>query len=81
MGLVADIIYKKYKEIKERPSLILDEDYMMGMFDTLGNNIPEYKEYQEYLFQTKQSSFAMRAAGARFVSYKLIRKEAFNPDD
>ena len=45
MGLVADIIYEKYKEIKERPTLILDEDYMMGMFDTLGNNIPEYKEY------------------------------------
>ena len=44
MGLVADIIYKKYKEIKERPTLILDEDYMIGMFDTLGNNILEYKE-------------------------------------
>merc|ERR1712032_258621 len=81
MGLVADIIYEKYKEIKEKPTLILDEDYMMGMFDTLGNDIPEYKEYQEYLYQEKKSSFATRAAGARFVSYKLIREEAFNPAD
>ena len=39
--LVVDIIFEKYKEIKERPTLILDEDYMMGMFDTLGNEIPE----------------------------------------
>ena len=27
----------------------------------------------------KKTSFATRAAGARFVSNKLIRKEAFNP--
>ena len=66
MGLVADIIYKKYKEIKEKPNLILDEDYMILIFDTLGNNIPEYKEYQDYLYQTIKSSFATRVAGARF---------------
>ena len=37
IGLVDDIIYNKYHNVKQKPEFIVDEVCMMGMFDTLGN--------------------------------------------
>ena len=52
----------------------------MSMFDTLENDIPEFKKYKEYLYKERKSPFATRT-GAKFVSYQLLRKELFNPSN
>jgi len=80
MGIVADIIFEKYHMIRDDPKLIIDEKFMMSMFDTLENDIPEFKKYNEYLYKKRKSSFATRT-GAKFVSYQLLRKELFDPSD
>ena len=80
MGIIVDLIYDKYHEILNKPELIIDEKFMMGMFDTLEKDIPEFKDYNEYLYKERKSSFTMRT-GAKFVSYQLVRKELFHPSN
>lgn len=78
MGIVADIIYDKFHKIRDDPLLIIDERFMMSMFDELKKDIVEYKEYKEYLYQKRKTTFATRSGG-KFVSFQLLRKELFNP--
>ena len=46
----------------------------------LENNIPEVKEYKEYLYKERKLLFATRTS-AKFVSYQLLRKELFDPSN
>ena len=80
MGIIVDLIFNKNHKINDKPELIIDEKFMMGMFDTLEKDIPEFKDYKEYLYKERKSSFATRT-GAKFVSYQLVRKELFHPSD
>ena len=80
MGIIVNLIFDKYHEIKDKPELIIDEKFMMGMFETLGKDIPEYNDYKKYLYKERKSSFATRT-GAKFVSYQLVRKELFDPSN
>ena len=57
MGIIVDLIYDKYHEILEKPELIIDEKFMMGMFDTLGKDIPEYNDYKKYLYKERKLLF------------------------
>ena len=48
MGIVADIIYDKFHMIKNDPSLIINEKFMMSMFDALEKDIDKYKKYNHF---------------------------------
>ena len=53
MGQVIDTLEKKMKEILQKPSLILDKAFMMGIFDKFSNKLSEFKEYLEITFKKK----------------------------
>ena len=80
MVIVADTLYAKFKEMEDKPELIVDEQFMMGMFSFIEEKIPPFKKYNEYLYVTKKSVFISRA-GSKVVSFQLLRAELFNPTD
>ena len=38
----------------DKPELIVDEQFMMGMFSFLEEKIPKFKKYIEYLYKLKK---------------------------
>ena len=64
----------------DRPELIVDEQFMMGMFSFLKEKIPRFKKYNEYLYKPKKLVF-ISWAGLKVVLFKLLRAELFNPTD
>ena len=53
---------QKLQVNKEKTTLILDENYMMGMFDTLGDNIPEHKKRQGVSIPNKKIIFFRKSS-------------------
>jgi len=70
----------KFQEMLDKPELIVDEQFMMGMFSFLEEKIPKFKKYNEYLYEPKKSVFISRD-GSKVVSFKLSWAELFNPTD
>ena len=78
MGIVADTLYKKFQEMLDKPELIVDEQFMTGMFSFLEEKIPKFKNYNEYLYKRKKLAFFSRA-GLKVVLFKLLwAAELFN---
>eukprot|EP00956_Cyclotella_meneghiniana_P021743 scaffold40045_cov23-Cyclotella_meneghiniana.AAC.2 len=48
------IPYSKLEDIKESSSLILDESFMMNIFENYRNELPPFKEYWELMYHMKQ---------------------------
>ena len=57
MLIAVDIIYNKYHEIQKRPKRIIDEMFMMSMFNTLDNSFIKFKKDNKHLYKKKKLSF------------------------
>ena len=78
MGLVVDVLYAKCMDLKEDPTKIIDEGFMMGLFDEITNNIPDYQKFNKYMYEDKKSSFIARI-GNKVVPFRLLKDELFDP--
>merc|ERR1712177_184759 len=76
MGLVVDNLYAKFHELKEHPNKIIDEGFMMGLFDEITDKIEEYQKFNKYMYEDKKSSFIARI-GNKVVPFRLLRDELF----
>ena len=77
MGLVTNTVYKKFKKIGDKPELICNEEFMMGMSQYLEEDIEEFKKYNEYLYRQKKSMF-ISCTGSKVVSYKLLGEKLYS---
>ena len=50
-----DTLFDVCIEIHKGSSKILDIYFIMNIFDDIGKDIPEFKNYLEYLFEIKKS--------------------------
>ena len=56
MTFDVDIMYKAfYKMLFEREKLI-DEDFIMGIFDGITKKLPPLQDYLNFMFENKQGS-------------------------
>ena len=60
MGIVVDVLYAKCNLLKEDPTKIIDEGFMMGLFDDITDNIEDYQEFKKYMYKDKKSLFIAR---------------------
>jgi hypothetical protein len=67
MGQVIDTLYEKMVELSDKPRLILDEDFMIGIFADYHEKLPPFNKYWNYLFNTKRSSIVARQSGTKEV--------------
>jgi len=54
MGRVIDLIYDAFVAIQADGALILDYDFMMGIFGELQTELPEFSTYMTWFFEDKE---------------------------
>eukprot|EP00956_Cyclotella_meneghiniana_P045382 scaffold365624_cov146-Cyclotella_meneghiniana.AAC.1 len=79
MSRVIDTLYSKLEDIKESPSLILDETFMMNIFEDYRNELPPFQEYWDLMYNRKQMRVVCRTDGTSVVHYNRIRHRLFHP--
>ena len=78
VGRSLDVLREKVLQIKANPNLILDEYYMMKIFDQFLYLTP-FAEYLEFMFTKRRMSVVARRSGAKVMHMQLARSELFNP--
>eukprot|EP00956_Cyclotella_meneghiniana_P030815 scaffold78775_cov36-Cyclotella_meneghiniana.AAC.2 len=68
MSRVIDTLHSKLNDIHKNPSLILNENFMMNIFQQYRNELPPFEEY-----------WVSRTDGTSVVHYKRIRRRLFHP--
>ena len=54
MGLVLDILETKLDEIRQDGGLILNQGYMLGLFDTIVEDLTPFQEFLEHMYEKKR---------------------------
>ena len=49
MGKIIDMLDVSLEELKKDGSKIMDENYIMGLFDKMKNDIPPFLEYYRHM--------------------------------
>ncbi len=70
MGCALDVLREKVLQIKANPNLILDEYYMMKIFDQFLYLTP-FAEYLEFMFTKRRMSVVARRLGAKIMHMQL----------
>ena len=79
IGRALDILHKALKNLMKHPKLIIDEDYMMGVFNEYIEELPSFKEYWTFMFDKKQMSVVSRNTGTKVLRIAQLRSELFHP--
>jgi len=56
MGQVIDLVYDAFVNIQADGTLILNYDFMMGIFGELQTELPEFNTYMTWYFEEKESN-------------------------
>ena len=73
-------LHDKMLLLRDTPSLIINEDFMMGMFNEHEDEIPRFKEHIDCIFNDKVQCKAIRD-GTKHQPFKLLREELFHLKD
>ena len=79
MSRVIDTLHSKLNDIHKNPSLILNENFMMNIFQQYRNELPPFEEYWQLIYHKKQMKVVSRTDGTSVVHYKRIRRRLFHP--
>jgi hypothetical protein len=81
MSCVIDSLYKKMNELHKSPSLIINDGFMMSIFDEYLLELPPFEEYWKVTLKKKQMSVVAhsRKDGSKVVHMALLRKELSSP--
>ena len=80
MGRVFDIMHTAFNDILDDLDLIHNKQFMMGMFEELAEELPEFKDYLTHQFENKQSEFIAKS-GTKSTTWKMLIEELFSPQD
>ncbi len=80
MGRVIDTLNNTMGEIQKTSELILDEQYMMAIFEEYLREISPFKFYWDDLFSKRQMSVITWKLGANVVHYARLLKQLFSPN-
>ena len=80
MTKAVDLMYKAFAGITKDGHLILDDDFMMNIFEPLEKKIKPLKEYLTYMFEERQSCpFGSQAKEDKVYQYGFLRAELYFP--
>ena len=80
MGWALDLMNSAFKEITDDGRLMLEEDYMMHIFDPIAEKVTAFAEYMGFMFDEKQANLVgSRHEEDRVFPFHLVREEVFYP--
>jgi hypothetical protein len=82
MGLALDLMETAFESIIDAPELILDEDFMMGIFSKISEKVDPFQAYLSYMFEEKLSPNISRSTSIddKVLPFDQIRAAVFYPD-
>ena len=78
MGRVVDLLETALESIENNGNLILDEAFMMGIFDELLHMLPPFAEYLEHIYKHKKTKLVANSRN-KVVPLSKLRDELFSP--
>jgi hypothetical protein len=81
MSRVIDTLYERMNELHKSPSLIVNDGFMMSIFDEYLLELPPFEEYWKVTFEKRQMSVVACSCkdGTKVVYMALLRKELYSP--
>jgi hypothetical protein len=79
VGRTLDTLDAKLKEISKNPKLILNERFMMNIFEEFRDELPPFVEYWNDQFTQRKISPVSKKSGAKVVALNVARKYLFKP--
>ncbi len=80
MGRAVDLMYNAFVEVESDGELMLNEDFIMGIFSPLYEELPEFNGYLEYFFEEKESNVIGSCSQEDHVlAIDLAKCEVFYP--
>ena len=80
MTKAVELMEKSFAEITKDRNLMLDDDFMMNIFEPLARKINPFKEYLTYMFEEQQSfPVGSQAEEDKVYPYDLLRAELYFP--
>ena len=80
MATVVDTMDKAFAKVVQNGKKLLNEDFMMDMFDDLRKKLPPFHDYITYMFEERTSS---RVVNSKLVEkvlpWDMLRSELFYP--
>ncbi len=80
-GDAIDTLREKMMDLVDDLSKVLNEDFMMNMFQKYVDALPPFKAYCEHLFQKKRMNVVASESGATVLQFAKFRKELFLPSN
>ena len=75
-----DCLYNALVEIQADGALMIDEDYMMNIFSSLYEDLPELEQYLNYYFEEKELNVVgSKDKASRVLGIDIARAELFYP--
>lgn len=65
--------------LKERPSLITSDQFMMSIFQEFVDELPPFKDYLREVFHERRTCVVDRDSGAKVAHINMARQELFEP--
>jgi len=79
MGRVLDTLYDNMQKLSHKPTLIIDESFMMDIFKPYRDELPPFQEYWDIIFKKKQMKVISRKDGSKVVHYARLLTCLFSP--
>jgi len=78
MPMSLDLMDDAFELVSIDGNILLDEDFMMGIFDTLVRTMLPFEEYLNYMFDKKRSRpVGSRAEEDKICPFRLLKTELF----
>jgi hypothetical protein len=77
VGLALDLMETSFESIIDEPELILDEDFMIGIFNRISGLVDSFQAYLSYMFEEKLSP---NVSGSTDLDNKVLPLAVFYPD-
>ena len=72
---------KEFYEVLIDGEKLIDEYFMMGIFDGITKKLPQLQEYLDFMFDNKQGSLVgSRKEEDKVLPWYLLRSEFFYPN-
>jgi hypothetical protein len=79
IGQMIDMLNDAMGDIHKTPALILDEKYMISIFDKYLHELPPFKNYLDELLSKRQMSVIAWKPGTKVVHYARLLNQLFVP--
>ena len=81
MGKALDLMETSFESIVDDPKLILDEEFMMGIFSDISDKVDPFQEYLLYMFEEKLSPTISKGSSIddKVLPYDEVRCAIFYP--